>query len=119
MSRPTDPLKLGPSNRATRAHHAQPNPAAAEQRRSEQALVSVVATSCLLGVSTRRVEKLAQTLGITTLSKSQVSALAKSLDAAVEQFRSRPLDGGRYRFVQADALTIKVREGGRTVNVHG
>jgi putative transposase len=90
------------------------------QRRSEQALVSVVATSYLLGVSTRRVEKLVETLGITSLSKSQVSALAKSLDAAVEQFRSRPLAaGGPFRFVQADALTIKVREGGRTVNVHG
>jgi putative transposase len=89
------------------------------RRRSEQALVSVVATSYLLGVSTRRVEKLAETLGIKSLSKSQVSELAKSLDAAVEQFRSRPLDGGPYRFVQADALTIKVREGGRTVNVHG
>jgi len=89
------------------------------RRRAEQALISVVATSYLLGVSTRRVEKLAETLGITSLSKSQVSELAKSLDAAVEQFRSRPLDGGPYRFVQADALTIKVREGGRTVIVHG
>jgi putative transposase len=89
------------------------------RRRAEQALISVVATSCLLGVSTRRVEKLAETLGITSLSKSQVSELAKSLDGAVEQFRSRPLDGGPYRFVQADALTIKVREGGRTVIVHG
>jgi putative transposase len=89
------------------------------RRRAEQALISVVATSYLLGVSTRRVEKLAETLGITSLSKSQVSELAKSLDAAVEEFRSRPLDGGPYRFVQADALTIKVRGGGRTVIVHG
>jgi putative transposase len=89
------------------------------RRRSEQALISVVATSYLLGVSTRRVEKLAETLGIKSLSKSQVSELAKSLDAAVEQFRSRPLDAGPYRFVQADALTLRVREGGRTVLVHG
>ena len=89
------------------------------RRRSEQALVSVVATSYLLGVSTRRVEKLAATLGIKSLSKSQVSELAKSLDAAVEQFRCRPLDAGPYRFVQADALTLRVREGGRTVLVHG
>jgi putative transposase len=89
------------------------------RRRSEQALVSVVATSYLLGVSTRRVEKLAETLGIKSLSKSQVSELAKSLDAAVEQFRSRPRDAGPYRFVQADALTLRVREGGRTVLVHG
>jgi putative transposase len=77
-----------------------------------------VATSYLLGVSTRRVEKLAETLGITGLSRSQVSSLAKSLDGAVEEFRSRPLDAGPYRFVPADALVVKVREGGRTVNVH-
>jgi len=88
------------------------------RRRSEQALISVVATSYLLGVSTRRVEKLAGTLGIQSLSKSQVSELAKSLDGAVEQFRSRPLDAGPYRFVQADAMTVRVREGGRTVLVH-
>jgi putative transposase len=77
------------------------------RRRAEQALISVVATSYLLGVSTRRVEKLAETLGITSLSKSQVSELAKSLDGAVEQFRSRPLDGGPYRFVQAGALASR------------
>jgi transposase-like protein len=88
------------------------------RRRSEQALISVVATSYLLGVSTRRVEKLAGTLGITSLSKSQVSELSKSLDGAVEQFRSRPLDAAPYRFVQADAMTVRVREGGRTVLVH-
>jgi putative transposase len=88
------------------------------RRRSEQALITVVATAYLLGVSTRRVEKLAETLGIKSLSKSQVSELAKSLDAGVEQFRSRPLDAGPYRLVQADAMTIRVREGGRTVLVH-
>jgi putative transposase len=88
------------------------------RRRAEQALISVVATSYLLGVSTRRVEKLAETLGITSLSKSQVSQLAKSLDGAVDQFRSRPLDASPYRFVQADAMTVRVREGGRTVLVH-
>jgi len=89
------------------------------RRRAEQALISVVATSYVLGVSTRRVEKLAETLGITSLSRSQVSALARSLDTAVEEFRARPLAGGPYRFVQADALTLKVREGGRVVIVHG
>jgi len=89
------------------------------RRRSGQALISVVATSYLLGVSTRRAEKPAETLGIKSLSKSQVSELAKSPDGAVEQFRSRPLDGGPYRFAQAGALTLRVREGGRTVLVHG
>ncbi|MFC5951291.1 IS256 family transposase [Pseudonocardia lutea] len=88
------------------------------RRRAEKALVSVVATSYVLGVSTRRVEKLAAQLGITGLSKSQVSEMAKSLDIQVEAFRSRPLDEGPYTFVWLDALTQKVREGGRTVIVH-
>ena len=88
------------------------------RRRAEAALVSVVATSYLLGVSTRRMEKLVSTLGIDRLSKSQVSAMAKDLDAQVEAFRTRPLDAGPYTFLAADALVLKVREGGRTVNVH-
>src|SRR5919202_2038340 len=88
------------------------------RRRAEQALVSVVATSYLLGVSTRRVEKLVEQLGVEQLSKSQVSEMAAHLDAQVEAFRNRPLDGGPYTFVWVDALTIKVREAGRTVNVH-
>src|ERR671934_2455884 len=87
-------------------------------RRPGQALVSVVATSYLLGVSTRRVEKLVEQLGVASLSKAQVSEMAAYLDAQVEAFRSRPLDTGPYTFVWLDALAIKVREGGRTVNVH-
>jgi len=88
------------------------------RRRAEAALVTVVATSYLLGVSTRRMEKLVETLGITRLSKSQVSEMARDLDAQVEAFRTRPLDAGPYTFVAADALVLKVRENGRTVNVH-
>ena len=88
------------------------------RRRAERALASVVATSYLLGVSTRRVEKLAASLGVVGLSKSQVSAMAAELDELVESFRSRPLDAGPYTFVWIDALTQKVREGGRTVTVH-
>jgi putative transposase len=88
------------------------------RRRAERALASVVATSYLLGVSTRRVEKLAASLGVTGLSKSQVSVMAAELDEMVEGFRSRKLDTGPYTFVWIDALTQKVREGGRTVNVH-
>ncbi len=88
------------------------------RRRAEQALVSVVATSYLLGVSTRRVEKLVEQLGVASLSKSQVSEMARDLDEQVTAFRTRPLDAGPYTFVWLDALTIKVREAGRTVNVH-
>ncbi|ORB23082.1 IS256 family transposase [Mycolicibacterium parafortuitum] len=88
------------------------------RKRAERALTTVVATCYLLGVSTRRMDKLVETLGITSLSKSQVSVMAKELDAAVEAFRTRPLDAGPYTFMAADALVLKVREGGRVVNVH-
>ncbi|MFI0412490.1 IS256 family transposase [Actinomadura sp. 3N508] len=88
------------------------------RRRAEQALVSVVATSYLLGVSTRRVDKLVEQMGIKGISKSQVSEMSKVLDAQVAAFRNRPLEGGPYAFVWVDALTQKVREGGRIVNVH-
>ena len=86
------------------------------RRRAEAALTTVVATSYLLGVSTRRMDDLVKTLGITGLSKSQVSEMAKDLDEQVTAFRTRPLDAGPYSFVAADALTMKVREGGRVIN---
>ncbi len=88
------------------------------RRRAERALATVVATSYLLGVSTRRVERLAESLGVTKLSKSQVSVMARELDDLVTDFRNRPLDAGPYTFVWIDALTQKVREGGRTIIVH-
>ena len=89
------------------------------RKRAERALTSVVATCYLLGVSTRRMDKLVQSLGITSLSKSQVSEMAKELDAHVEEFRTRRLeDAGPFTFVAADALVLKVREGGRVVPVH-
>jgi len=87
------------------------------RRRAEQAFVSVIADAYLAGVSTRRVEKLVQQLGVERMSKSQVSRLAKSLDAIVEDFRTRPLEGAPYAYVTLDALVVKCREGGRTVNV--
>ncbi len=89
------------------------------RKRAERALTSVVATCYLLGVSTRRMDKLVQTLGITGLSKSQVSQMAKDLDEHVDEFRTRRLeDAGPFTFVAADALVLKVREGGRVVPVH-
>jgi transposase-like protein len=86
-------------------------------RRAEAALTTVVATCYLLGVSTRRMDKLVRSLGITGLSKSKVSEMAKDLDEQVAAFRSRPLNEGPYTFVAADALTMKVREHGRVVKV--
>jgi putative transposase len=87
------------------------------RKRAETALITVVADCYLAGVSTRRMDKLVKTLGIDSLSRSQVSRMATDLDEHVEQFRHRRLDtAGPFTFVAADALTMKVREGGRVVN---
>ena len=61
------------------------------RKRSESALITVVADCYLAGVSARRMDKLVKTLGIDSLSKSQVSRMAADLDATVEDFRHRPL----------------------------
>lgn len=88
------------------------------RKRSEAALITVVADCYLAGVSTRRMDKLVKTLGINALSKSQVSRMAAELDEQVADFRHRSLsEAGPFTFVAADALTMKVREGGRVVNV--
>lgn len=84
------------------------------RRRAEKALVAVAAECYVTGVSTRRVDKVARSLGIDRLSKSRVSEMAKSLDAQVQSFRARPL--GRFPYVWLDALVVKCREGGRIVN---
>jgi putative transposase len=88
-----------------------------ERRKRAERATSVLATSYLPRVRRGRMEKLVETLGITRLSKSQVSVMAKNLDGQVEAFRTRPLDAGPYTFLAADALTMKVREGGQVVNV--
>jgi len=87
------------------------------RRRAERAFVQVVAECYVRGVSTRRVEGLVRHLGIERISRSRVSEMAKELDQAVEAFRTRPLDRGPYTYLWLDALTQKVREAGRIVNV--
>ena len=87
------------------------------RRRSEQALLAVVQQAYVEGVSTRRVEDLVQALGCSGISKSQVSRICGALDVQVQAFRERPLDAGPYPYVWLDALTQRVREGGRVVNV--
>jgi putative transposase len=86
------------------------------RRRAERALAAVVAQCYVEGVSTRRVEDIAQAMGITSLSKSQVSRVCTELDELVAAWRNRPLDAGPYVFVWLDALVVKVREAGRVVN---
>jgi len=87
------------------------------RRRSERALLAVVQQAYVEGVSTRRVDDLVKALGCEGISKSQVSRICQELDTVVESFLSRPLDGGPYPYLWLDALTQKVREAGRIVNV--
>lgn len=90
--------------------------ASLEQRSfdAEFVLITVVVDCYLAGASTMRMGKLVKTLGIDSLNKSQVSRMAADLDKIVEDFRHRPLgEAGPFTFVSADALTMKVREGGR------
>jgi len=68
-------------------------------------------------VSTRRVEDLVETLGITSMSKSQVSRMCAALDAEVEAFRSRSLADATYPYLWLDATYVKVREAGRVVSM--
>ena len=81
------------------------------RRRAEQALVAVVQEAYVNGVSTRRVDRLVEQLGVTGLSKDQVSRLCKGLDEQVRLFRERPLEG-RYPYLWLDAKVERVREPG-------
>ena len=87
------------------------------RRRSERALLAVIQQAYVEGVSTRRVDDLVKALGCEGISKSQVSRICSELDGVVDSFLDRPLDGGPYRYLWLDALTQKVREAGRIVNV--
>ncbi len=87
------------------------------RRRSERALLAVVQQAYVEGVSTRKVDALVKSLGCEGISKSQVSRICQELDATVESFLGRPLDCGPYPYLWLDALTQKVREDGRIVNV--
>jgi len=85
------------------------------RRRSEEALVSVIQEAYVHGVSTRKVEKLVQGLGIENLSKSEVSRVCEGLLEQVETFRNRPLTKA-YPYLWLDATHLKVREQGLVVN---
>ena len=84
-------------------------------KRSEQALIAGIAEMVVSGVSTRKVDDVAQALFGTSVSKSQVSRICGILDPIVDEFRNRPLDGW-YPFMIIDAMYIKVREDSRVVS---
>jgi transposase-like protein len=85
------------------------------RRRSEQAIVAVVMEAYVNGVSTRKVDRLVEQLGIAGMTKDRVSALCRGLDEQVEAFRQRPLDGA-YPYLWLDAKHVKVRDHGRVVS---
>ena len=88
-----------------------------ERKRSEAALVQVVQEAFVNGVSTRKMDKLAKSLGIEGISRSQVSEMTKGLNEQAEEFRNRPLTSGAYPVLWVDALYEKVRYGGRVVSM--
>ena len=82
------------------------------RKASEKALVAVVQEAYLHGVSTRKVDDLVQALGLSGMSKSQVSQLCQDIDERVHTFLGRPLTG-EWLYLWLDATYIKVRDAGR------
>ena len=81
------------------------------RRPAEQAIVSVVMEAYVNGVSTRKVDRLVEQLGIHGMTKDRVSALCRELDERVEAFRRRPLEG-EYPYLWLDAKQLRVRDRG-------
>ncbi len=81
------------------------------RRRCEQAIVAVVMEAYVNGVSTRKVDRLVEQMGIHSMTKDRVSALCRSLDDQVEMFRRRPLEGA-HPYLWLDAKVVKVRDRG-------
>jgi len=86
------------------------------RRMEEKALAAVVQEAYVQGVSTRSVDELVQAMGMSGISKSQVSRLCAEIDDKVRTFLDRPLEGD-WPYVWLDATYLKVREAGRIVAV--
>jgi putative transposase len=86
------------------------------RRTTEQALVAVIQEAWIQGVSTRKVDDLVQAMGMSGISKSQVSELCKGIDVRVNSFLERPIEG-EWSYLWLDATYLKVRENGRIVSV--
>jgi putative transposase len=85
------------------------------RRPAEQAIVAVVMEAYVNGVSTRKVDRLVEQLGISGMTKDRVSAICRGLDERVAAFRERPLEGA-YPYLWLDAKYVKVRDHGRVVS---
>ncbi len=85
------------------------------RRRAEKAILAVVMEAYVNGVSTRKVDRLVEQLGVEGMTKDRVSAICRGLDDQVRQFRERPLIGA-YPYLWLDAKHVKVRDQGRVVS---
>ena len=86
------------------------------RRAAEKALVAVIQEAYVQGVSTRSVDDLVKAMGMTGISKSQVSRLCAEIDERVHAFLNRPIEGS-WPYLWIDATYVKVREAGRIVSV--
>jgi putative transposase len=86
------------------------------RRSSEKALAAVIQEAYVQGISTRSVDDLVKAMGMTGISKSQVSRLCEEIDERVNVFLDRPLEGD-WPYLWIDATYVKVRQGGRIVSV--
>ena len=86
------------------------------KRRSEAALMNVIQEAYINGVSTRKIDKLTKTLGIESISRSQVSAITKDLNQQVDAFRKRKLEA-TYPVLWVDALYERIRDNQRVQNM--
>jgi putative transposase len=86
------------------------------RRLAEKALTAVIQEAYVQGISTRSVDELVKALGMTGISKSQVSRLCEEIDGKVKAFLDRPLEGD-WPYLWIDATYVKVRQAGRIVSV--
>ena len=86
------------------------------RRTAEKALAAVVQEAYVQGISTRSVDDLVQAMGMSGISKSQVSRLCAEIDERVQTFLNRPIEGD-WPYLWIDATYLKVREAGRIVSV--
>ena len=86
------------------------------RRMAAEALTTVIQEAYVQGISTRSVDDLVKAMGMSGISKSQVSRLCEEIDGKVKAFLHRPLEGG-WSYLWIDAAYLNVRRGGRLVSV--
>src|SRR5208337_152435 len=86
------------------------------RRMAEKALTAVIQEAYVQGVSTRSVDDLVKALGMSGVSKSQVSRLCEEIDERVKAFLERPIEGD-WLYLWIDATYVKARQNGRVVSL--